>query len=72
LLVFKDEDFECLRNAEAVVQLSWEDHCTVESVGRSLHGRVGDILNRTGSTGLLAPSHIQVHTRVKHMFRMTC
>jgi hypothetical protein len=23
LLVFKDEDFECLRNAEAVVQLLW-------------------------------------------------
>jgi hypothetical protein len=36
LLVFKDEDFECLRNAEAVVQLIWEDHRTVESVVGSI------------------------------------
>jgi hypothetical protein len=40
--------------------------------GRSSHGRVGGILNRTGSMGLLAPSQIQVHTRIRHMIRMTC
>jgi hypothetical protein len=36
LLVFKDEDFECLRNAAAVVQLLREDHRTVESVVSSI------------------------------------
>jgi hypothetical protein len=36
LLVFKDEDFACLRNAEAVVELVWEDHRTVESVVSSI------------------------------------
>ncbi|OJJ97229.1 hypothetical protein ASPACDRAFT_80711 [Aspergillus aculeatus ATCC 16872] len=36
LLVFKDEDLECLRNAEAVVDLIWEDHRTVESVVSSI------------------------------------
>ncbi|RAL09452.1 uncharacterized protein BO97DRAFT_396496 [Aspergillus homomorphus CBS 101889] len=36
LLVFKDKDFNCLRNAEAVVDLIWEDHRTVESVVSSI------------------------------------
>ncbi|PKX96265.1 uncharacterized protein P174DRAFT_364242, partial [Aspergillus novofumigatus IBT 16806] len=36
LLLFKDEHFECLRNAEAVVELVWEDHRTVESVVSSI------------------------------------
>lgn len=32
LRIFNDEDFECLRDADAVVQLMWDDHRTVESV----------------------------------------
>ncbi|RAL06613.1 uncharacterized protein BO97DRAFT_448884 [Aspergillus homomorphus CBS 101889] len=37
LLVFKDEDFECLREAEAVLHLLLEDHRTVESVVSSIN-----------------------------------
>lgn len=32
LRLFSEKDFECLRDAEAVVQLMWNDHRTVESV----------------------------------------
>ncbi|KAB8212907.1 hypothetical protein BDV33DRAFT_99763 [Aspergillus novoparasiticus] len=36
LRLFKDEDFECLQDAKAVVQLMWSDHRTVESVLSSI------------------------------------
>jgi hypothetical protein len=32
LRLFNDKRFECLRDAEAVVELMWEDHRTVESI----------------------------------------
>ncbi|KAJ6003565.1 hypothetical protein N7522_006257 [Penicillium canescens] len=32
LRLFEDKEFVCLRDAEAVVQLIWDDHRTVESV----------------------------------------
>jgi hypothetical protein len=49
LLVFKDENFECLRNAEAVVQLLWEDHRTIELVVSSIELDQWDISSQSHS-----------------------